>query len=100
MKMNERYFVRIDEKNNEKEMNEEVFKAHIEYLKKIKNQFQMIGGGFNDVPGGMIIFKANNLQEANEVMALDPIIQGGYYFSIIHEWEIVLTPEDKGVSFE
>ncbi len=64
----------------------EVVPSHIDFWNN--QQFESYTGGpFSDKTGGMIIFTANSLTEANEIIKKDPFMAGNliseYY---IKEW--------------
>lgn len=63
---------------NEKPLNEELIKRHVEYLKSLKSQGKLVlCGPFADYPGGMVIFLAENLEEATDIAKADPFISSG-----------------------
>lgn len=93
VKKGDKLFVRIDYKNNEKKVDANDYKAHIDYLENIAAERFFIGGGFENEKGGMIIFKANNLREAKEITKNDPIIKRGFYTFKIYRWNLVLLSE-------
>jgi uncharacterized protein YciI len=63
---------------NQKPLNEEIIKGHVEHLKKLKSQDKLIlCGPFTDYPGGMVVFLAENLEEATDIAKADPFIASG-----------------------
>ena len=63
---------------NEKPLNEELIKRHVEYLKSLKSQGKLVlCGPFTDYPGGLVIFLAENLEEATDIAKADPFILSG-----------------------
>lgn len=94
MKKGDKLFVRIDYRNNDEEFGTKDFEDHIDYLKEVAVERFFIGGGFEKEKGGMIIFKANNLAEAEEIAKNDPIIKRGLYTYKIYEWSLVLLSDE------
>lgn len=65
--------------NNKKPLNNEIIKKHVEYLKGLKSQGKlMLCGPFTDYPGGMVIFLAEDLNEATKIAETDPFIALGF----------------------
>ena len=63
---------------NEKPLNEELIKKHVEHLKRLKSQGKLIiCGPFTDYPGGMVVFLAEDLEEATNIAQADPFIFSG-----------------------
>lgn len=64
--------------NNVKQINEQLIRSHVEHLKELKNQGRLVFcGPFTDYPGGMVIFLAENLEEATNIAKSDPFIASG-----------------------
>lgn len=64
--------------NNVKPINKELIKSHVEHLKELKKQGRLVFcGPFTDYPGGMVIFSAENLEEATTLAKSDPFIASG-----------------------
>ncbi|WP_242615157.1 YciI family protein [Paenibacillus solani] len=65
--------------NNQKPLNEEVIMSHVEYLRGLESQGELIlSGPFTDYPGGMVIVIAEDLNEATNIANSDPFIASGY----------------------
>jgi uncharacterized protein YciI len=63
---------------NQKPLSEALVKSHVEHLKTLKEQGKLIlCGPFEDYPGGMVIYSAEDLKEATEIANLDPFISSG-----------------------
>lgn len=86
-------FVRIDEKIGDEKLPKKVFEEHMTYLNQYLEAYDLYGGGFKSCTGGMLIFKAESIEEANTFALNDPIITEGYYKANIYEWEVILKPE-------
>ncbi|SHK11285.1 Uncharacterized conserved protein YciI, contains a putative active-site phosphohistidine [Anaerocolumna jejuensis DSM 15929] len=63
---------------NQKPLNEEIVKSHVEHLKELKSQGRLVlCGPFSDYPGGMVVFLAEDLAEATKIAEADPFIASG-----------------------
>ena len=63
---------------NQKPLNEELIKEHVEHLKSLKSQGKLVlCGPFSDYPGGMVVYLADNLEEATNIAKADPFISSG-----------------------
>ena len=63
---------------NEKPLNEELVKKHVEHLKSLNSQGKLVlCGPFTDFPGGMVVLSADNLEEATNIAKSDPFISSG-----------------------
>jgi uncharacterized protein YciI len=91
MKVGEKYFVRIDEKTTSSPPDDATRAAHFEYLKKLSTLTTLFGGGFDNIPGGMIIFTAENIHDAKSKCEIDPVISKGFYSYRLYEWTVQLT---------
>lgn len=63
---------------NQKPIDYELIKSHVEYLKELKRLDKLVlCGPFQDYPGGMVIFHAKDLTEATNIANSDPFIASG-----------------------
>lgn len=63
---------------NEKPLNADLVREHVEYLKLLKEQGKLVlCGPFTDYPGGMVVFQAGNLEEAAGIANSDPFVASG-----------------------
>ncbi|MBE5987258.1 MAG: hypothetical protein E7250_05970 [Paenibacillaceae bacterium] len=63
---------------NQKPLNEELIKEHVEHLKSLKSQGKLVlCGPFSDYPGGMVVYLADNLEDATNIAKSDPFISSG-----------------------
>jgi uncharacterized protein len=64
---------------------------HLDYLAKRSREGKVFARGrFVDGAGGMVIYMANTLEEAEDMVRQDPyILQGARGFEL-HEWEMVI----------
>jgi len=83
-------FVRIDRKAREGKPSSEIFQAHLDYLTGIAAEREFYGGGFSDGPGGMILFRSADREDAERLCREDPIISSGFYEYDLYRWEILI----------
>lgn len=95
MKKGDKLFVRVDYKNNVLETTEKDFQDNVKYLNGIATERYFVGGGFANASGGMIIFKAKDLQDAKMIAEKDPIIQRGLYRVEVYEWDLLILSDDN-----
>lgn len=94
MKKGDRLFVRIDHRNNELDITPKDFQDHVDYLKGVAVERYFVGGGFANANGGMILFKAKDLEEARVIAEKDPIIERGLFRIELYEWDLLILSED------
>lgn len=64
--------------NNEKPIDNDLIKRHVEYLKELNRQGKLVlCGPFTDYPGGMVVIYAKDLIEATNIAKSDPFIMSG-----------------------
>jgi len=95
MKAGMTLYVRTDTKVNEDKVPEEVFEAHLKYLYDYSKKHSLVGGGYMDRPGGMVIFEAENIESAHEITKRDPLVLGGYYKYDLIPWELVIVSKKQ-----
>ncbi len=67
----------------------EVLAAHLDYLKTLIARGQVIAKGpFADKSGGLVVYRAASLAEAQALAAQDPVITGGSRTVLVREWKI------------
>ena len=65
--------------NRNKNYTFDVIKKHVEHLIKLDNNGQLVlCGPFTDYDGGMIIIKAESIEEAKIIAESDPFITDGF----------------------
>ncbi|MDF2870603.1 MAG: hypothetical protein K0R05_2178 [Anaerocolumna sp.] len=63
---------------NQNQLNKELIEQHVEHLKKLKKENRLIlCGPFGDYPGGMVVFSAQDKDEADRIAQSDPFISSG-----------------------
>ena len=85
-----KYFVRNDIKIKDTLIDNNIREAHILYLKNHSIENFILAGVFKDTPGGMIVFKAENYDKANEFCRNDPVILSGHYEYKLIEWNVLI----------
>lgn len=95
MKKGDKLFVRIDYRVNEAKFGTNDFNDHINYIKNVSKDRYLIGGGFTNKNGGMIIFKAKDLDEAKKIADNDPLIKRNLYTYDLNEWDLVILSNES-----
>lgn len=84
------WFVKIETGTVSKSVFDEHVPAHLAYVKGlIQAGHQAKTGYWRERGGGMLLFKAANLQEAEAIVAQDPLVQHHCVDYELHEWCIV-----------
>lgn len=94
MKQGDKLFVRIDYRVEKTELGPNDFDDHIKYLKDVATERYFIGGGFANRNGGMIVFKATDLDEAKRIADNDPLIKRNIYTYELNEWDLAIIPDE------
>ena len=87
-------YVRTDLKKNDKKVPDEIFEAHLKYLYDYSKKHSLVGGGYIDRPGGMVIFESESLEQAHQLTQDDPIILNGYFSYELIPWELVIVSKN------
>lgn len=88
-------YARIDYRMGHKSLTKKDFNDHIAYVNGISKERFLLGGGFSNTDGGLILFEASDLQEAQLIAQKDPIIERGFYRCEIFVWELAILSQDK-----
>lgn len=94
MKKGNILYVRTDYKIDGAKVSKLHFEDHLRYLEGVAKERFFMGGGFTKIPGGMIIFEAKNIDEAEKISNGDPLISRKLYRYELVEWEMVILSED------
>ncbi|WP_243298426.1 YciI family protein [Bacillus litorisediminis] len=71
------------------EINQTYRPDHLEYLENLKEQGKVyLKGPFTDGAGGLVIYKADSLEEAKQLAENDPYVKLGVRRLELHEWSI------------
>lgn len=84
----QRYVVMLN-KIDGVETPQEIIKEHVQFLQKLESRGQLeMCGPFSDFPGGMLVLKANSLEEAKDIANSDPFVQSGVRAMSLRTWEL------------
>ncbi|GIQ67219.1 hypothetical protein DUZ99_17610 [Xylanibacillus composti] len=79
-------------KMQDAELSQKFRPEHLAYLDKRRAEGAIFANGrFVDGAGGLVIYKAENEQQVEEMVKQDPYIIEGARSYEIHEWEIVIA---------
>ena len=87
-------YVRIDRQTERKDGTQKDLEEHLAYVRGIAKERYFVGGGFENVAGGMCLFEAGSLEEAREITQNDPLIKNGFFKSELFKWSAFVTSED------
>ncbi|WP_153722453.1 YciI family protein [Sporosarcina cascadiensis] len=63
---------------------------HLEFLDKMRHEDKVVmNGKFSDGAGGLVIYKAENLEQVKRFVSQDPYVIEEARGCTIHEWEMV-----------
>lgn len=75
--------------NPGRSFNEELIRSHVAYLRELQSMGKLVMcGPFVDVPGGMLIIQAADLEEAKALAERDPFVKSGTENYELRAWEI------------
>ncbi len=85
------WFVKIEKGLVDKTTFDQFVPAHKAYVQALIQQgHQAKTGYWQERGGGMLLFHADNRQEAEAIVNQDPLIQNGCVAYELHEWCIVV----------
>ncbi|MFZ2539360.1 MAG: YciI family protein [Oscillospiraceae bacterium] len=90
-------YARMDYRVVGKDLTDQDFQDHLSYVKSVARERYLLGGGFSNADGGMILFEAKNFDEAQNIANNDPIIERGIYRCEIFVWELKVLFEDSSM---
>ncbi|HLU35098.1 MAG TPA: YciI family protein [Thermomicrobiales bacterium] len=75
---------------------QEIRPSHREYQRGLLEQGKLYKAGpFADDSGAIIIYDADDISEAQELLANDPFAQNGIIVgAVINEWNVVMSRDD------
>lgn len=92
------WFVKIERGIVDKPRFDQFVPAHKHYVQRLIAQGHLATTGYwGDYGGGMLLFQADSLAAAQAIAAADPLVVNNCVAYEVHEWRIVLTP-DQGIS--
>jgi uncharacterized protein YciI len=85
------WFVKIERGIVNKSTFDQYVLAHKAYVQALIQQgHQAKSGYWAERGGGMLLFQATSLAEAEAIVAQDPLIQNGCVNYELHEWTVVV----------
>lgn len=70
---------------------QELRPAHLEFLNQKEKEGRIFARGrFSDGAGGLVIYRAESLEEAGRIAGSDPYVKSGARSLELHEWEMKL----------
>ncbi|MBD0380013.1 YciI family protein [Paenibacillus sedimenti] len=76
----------------DEELSKEHRPAHLTYLEERRSDGKIFANGrFVDGWGGLVIYKAETMEEAKQLAEADPFVKLGARHCEIHEWDIVIS---------
>lgn len=94
MKKGNKLYVRIDYWIGEKSCTDQDFQDHLAYVENVAKERYLIGGGFSNTAGGMVLFEAENFEEAQKIFQNDPLIERGFFRYELFVWDLVILSKD------
>ncbi|PSF39455.1 hypothetical protein C7H19_01315 [Aphanothece hegewaldii CCALA 016] len=85
------WFVKIEKGIVDKNTFDQYVQPHKAYVHElIAKGHQAKTGYWKELGGGMLLFKAQSLEEAKNIVEQDPLIQNNCVKYELHEWQIVV----------
>ncbi|MGF1672847.1 MAG: YciI family protein [Rivularia sp. (in: cyanobacteria)] len=85
------WFVKIEEGKVDKSIFDQYVPAHKDYVKELKNKgHQAKTGYWAQFGGGMLLFEAASMDEAQAIVDRDPLVENGCVNYKLYEWRIVV----------
>ncbi|GAB4373636.1 MAG: YciI family protein [Elainellaceae cyanobacterium] len=85
------WFVKIEKGIVDKSTFDQFVPAHKNYVEAlIAKGHQAKTGYWGDFGGGMMLFQAADIEEAQTIVIQDPLVQNGCVDYQLHEWKIVV----------
>ena len=84
-------FVKIEEGIVDKTTFDRHVPAHKAYVRDlITKGYKARTGYWAKLGGGMLLFEASSMEEAEEIVAQDPLIKNGCVKYQLHEWRVLV----------
>ncbi|NJL85542.1 MAG: hypothetical protein HC886_05525 [Leptolyngbyaceae cyanobacterium SM1_1_3] len=85
------WFVKIEKGIVNKVIFDQSVPAHVEYVRKLINQGHEARSGYwSERGGGMLLFQADSLEQAIDIVQQDPLIANGCVEYELHQWCVVV----------
>lgn len=94
MEKGKKLFVRVDSRIPRSSPTAADFEDHGRFVANVASGRYLIGGKFCNEDGGMLIFKASDIDEAKRISDADPLIERKLYEYKLYEWELLVVPEE------
>ena len=86
------WFVKIETGIVPKSVFDQFVPQHKAYVQKLIDEGHEAKSGYwGELGGGMLLFKADSLAEAEEIVKNDPLIKNNCVEYQLHEWRIVVS---------
>ena len=83
--------------NNQKNLNLEIVKKHVDHLQHLDKSGKLIlCGPFTDYAWGMVVLNCENIEEARKIVESDPFIAEGYKTYELRTLEIANKENNYG----
>lgn len=94
------WFVKIERGIVDKDRFDQFVPAHKAYVQTLIAQGRLATTGYwGEYGGGMLLFRADSLAEAQAIAAADPLIANNCVDYELHEWRIVVAPS-QGINLQ
>ena len=93
MNVGKKLYVRVDSKVKEKEYTQQDYEDFVAYTKNVAKERYFIGGPFSNGEGSMILFEAENFEEAQIIVQNDPFIERGFSRYELYEWTVAVLSD-------
>lgn len=85
------WFVKIEEGKVEKSIFDRYVPAHIAYVEELKNKgHQAKTGYWAQYGGGMLLFQAASMDEAQAIVDRDPLVENNCVDYKLYEWRLIV----------
>jgi uncharacterized protein YciI len=85
------WFVKIEKGVVDKAIFDQYVTAHVAYVKDLITQGHAAKSGYwAEYGGGMLLFRADSIEEARAIVAADPLIANHCVEYELHEWRVVV----------
>lgn len=79
--------------NIDQEKNTQIRPAHLEYINDLYQRGKVfMAGPFTDKQGGLVIYKADSMEEARHLAEADPVVVEGARTLELREWNPLELP--------
>ncbi|MBD2449383.1 hypothetical protein H6G76_19900 [Nostoc sp. FACHB-152] len=85
------WFVKLEEGKVDKSIFDQYIPAHKAYVQElIAKGYKARSGYWAKMGGGMLLFEAASMEEAQAIVAGDPLVKNGCVSYQLYEWKIVV----------